>query len=134
MTAGKIIEVSAALIFHQGRLLITQRPAATHLGGLWEFPGGKLDPGESPEEALIRELKEELGINVRSSCLAPLGFASHDYDRFHLLMPLYACRKWQGNPVPREGQGLAWVGKAKLNDYLVPPADIPLIALLRDWL
>jgi 8-oxo-dGTP diphosphatase len=102
--------------------------------GLWEFPGGKVEPGESPEGALVRELHEELGIETWNSCLAPLTFASHSYDDFHLLMPLFACRKWNGIVSPREGQALAWVHAEKLKDYPMPAADIPLIPILRDWL
>ncbi len=102
--------------------------------GLWEFPGGKVEPEETPEAALIRELHEELGIETWESCLAPLTFASHRYDDFHLLMPLFACRKWEGTPMSREDQALAWVRPANLRDYEMPPADIPLIPILRDWL
>ena len=109
-------------------------PEGKTLAGLWEFPGGKLEPGERPEPALIRELKEELGIKVEEPCLAPLTFASHGYETFHLLMPLYICRKWQGTVTPREGQQLAWVRANKLRDYPMPPADIPLIAHLTDLL
>ncbi len=104
------------------------------MAGQWEFPGGKLAPGESPEEALIRELREELAIDVTASCLAPLAFASHDYDHFHLVMPLFALRQWSGRPIPQEGQSLAWVAKDRLADYPMPPADIPLVAQLRDWM
>jgi len=104
------------------------------MAGLWEFPGGKVEQGETPEAALIRELQEELGINTWASCLAPLTFASHSYDDFHLLMPLFACRKWAGTPTPRENQQLSWVRPLALRDYPMPPADIPLIAILRDWL
>ncbi|MCB2131793.1 MAG: (deoxy)nucleoside triphosphate pyrophosphohydrolase, partial [Rhodobacteraceae bacterium] len=104
------------------------------LAGLWEFPGGKVEPGESPEAALIRELHEELGIDTWKSCLAPLTFASHAYEDFHLLMPVFACRKWQGVPHAKEGQKLAWVRARDLRDYPMPPADLPLIPILRDWL
>ena len=131
----KIVLVAAvALIDRDGRVLLAQRPAGKSLAGLWEFPGGKVEPGESPETALIRELHEELGIETWSSCLAPLTFASHAYPDFHLLMPLFACRRWQGVPQPREGQNLAWVRAAELSTYPMPPADIPLIPVLRDWL
>jgi 8-oxo-dGTP diphosphatase len=104
------------------------------MAGLWEFPGGKVDPGETPEAALIRELDEELGISTHASCLAPLTFASHGYPDFHLLMPLFACRRWEGTPRSREGQALRWVRVQDLRDYPMPPADVPLIAVLRDWL
>ena len=104
------------------------------MAGLWEFPGGKVEEGETPEAALIRELKEELGIDTSASCLAPLAFASHTYDDFHLLMPLYACRRWQGCVVPLEGQQLAWVRARDLKTYPMPPADEPLLPILRDWL
>lgn len=131
----KTLLVSAvALIDVDGRVLLTQRPAGKTMAGLWEFPGGKVDAGETPEAALIRELDEELGIGTWASCLAPLTFASHSYDGFHLLMPLFACRKWTGIPAPREGQALKWVTPARLRDYPMPPADIPLIPILRDWL
>ena len=131
----KIILVSAvALIDPDGRVLLAQRPEGKSLAGLWEFPGGKVEPGESPEGALIRELKEELDIDTWSSCLAPLTFASHAYDDFHLLMPLFACRRWQGTPRANEGQRLAWVKPSALRDYPMPPADLPLIPILRDWL
>ena len=131
----KIVLVSAvALIDADGRVLLAQRPEGKSMAGLWEFPGGKVEAGETPEAALIRELKEELGINTWQSCLAPLTFASHAYPDFHLLMPLFACRKWQGNATPREGQTLAWVRPAALRDYPMPPADLPLIPILRDWL
>jgi 8-oxo-dGTP diphosphatase len=131
----KIVLVSAvALIDADGRVLLAQRPEGKSLAGLWEFPGGKVDPGETPEAALIRELREELGIETKASCLAPLTFASHSYDDFHLLMPLFACRRWEGIATGREGQTLAWVRPEKLRDYPMPPADIPLIPTLRDWL
>lgn len=131
----KIVLVSAvALIDSDGRVLLAQRPEGKSMAGLWEFPGGKVEAGESPESALIRELKEELGIDTWQSCLAPLTFASHAYPEFHLLMPLFACRKWQGIAAPREGQTLAWVRPSNLRDYPMPPADVPLIAVLRDWL
>ncbi|APZ52760.1 8-oxo-dGTP diphosphatase MutT [Salipiger abyssi] len=132
---SKIVLVSAvALIDPDGRVLLAQRPEGKSMAGLWEFPGGKVEPGESPEHALIRELQEELGIDTWESCLAPLTFASHSYETFHLLMPLYACRKWQGTPQSKEGQALKWVRARELRDYPMPPADIPLIAILRDWL
>ena len=131
----KIVLVSAvALIDPDGRVLLAQRPEGKSLAGLWEFPGGKVDPGETPEAGLIRELREELGIETKASCLAPLTFASHSYDDFHLLMPLFACRRWEGIATGREGQTLAWVRPEKLRDYPMPPADIPLIPILRDWL
>lgn len=131
----KIVLVAAvALIDRDGRVLLAQRPEGKSLAGLWEFPGGKVESGESPETALIRELYEELGIETWQSCLAPLTFASHGYEDFHLLMPLFACRRWQGVPQPREGQNLAWVRAAELSTYPMPPADIPLIPVLRDWL
>ena len=126
--------VACALIDADNRVLIAQRPEGKTLAGLWEFPGGKLEPGERPEPALIRELHEELGIITQEACLAPLTFASHGYDDFHLLMPLYVCRRWQGNVTAREGQNLAWVRANKLRDYAMPPADIPLIAHLTDLL
>jgi 8-oxo-dGTP diphosphatase len=131
----KVILVSAvALIDVDGRVLLAQRPPGKYIAGLWEFPGGKVEAGETPEAALIRELQEELGIDTWASCLAPLTFASHAYDDFHLLMPLFACRKWNGTPQAREGQTLKWVRANALKDYPMPPADIPLIPILRDWL
>lgn len=131
----RMLLVSAvALIDADGRVLLSQRPDGKELAGLWEFPGGKVEPGESPETCLIRELREELGIDTWQSCLAPLTFASHAYEDFHLLMPLYACRRWEGIPSPREGQKLSWVTPNRLRDYPMPPADKPLIPILRDWL
>ena len=131
----KVVLVAAvALIDRDGRVLLAQRPEGKTMAGLWEFPGGKVEPGETPEAALIRELHEELGIGTWASCLAPLTFASHAYEAFHLLMPLYACRRWEGIPVAREGQRLAWAKPAQLRDYPMPPADLPLIPILRDWL
>ena len=129
-----ILVVAAALIDRDGRVLLAQRPPNKSMAGLWEFPGGKVEDGESPENALIRELNEELGIDTWGSCLAPLSFASHSYEGFHLLMPLFACRKWIGTPMAMEGQVLKWVSKNDLKNYAMPPADIPLIAAIRDWL
>ena len=129
-----LLVTAVALIDPEGRVLLAQRPPGKSLAGLWEFPGGKVEPGETPELALIRELREELGIDTWASCLAPLTFASHSYEGFHLLMPLFACRKWQGIPTPHEGQTLAWVRPDRLKDYPMPPADLPLIPILRDWL
>ncbi|GAB4287296.1 MAG: (deoxy)nucleoside triphosphate pyrophosphohydrolase [Roseovarius sp.] len=129
-----VLVAAVALIDVEGRVLLAQRPAGKSMAGLWEFPGGKVEPHETPEAALIRELHEELGIDTWTSCLAPLSFASHGYERFHLLMPLYACRKWQGTPRGREGQALRWARVGELRDIPMPPADIPLIAVLRDWL
>jgi len=131
----KVVLVSAvALIDRDGRVLIAKRPEGKAMAGLWEFPGGKVEPGETPESALIRELHEELGIETWSSCLAPLTFASHTYDDFHLLMPLFACRKWDGVARPREHAALKWVGVRDLAGYPMPAADVPLVAVLRDWL
>jgi 8-oxo-dGTP diphosphatase len=115
-------------------VLLQQRPAGKEMAGLWEFPGGKVHAGETPEAALIRELREELGIDTSESCLAPIGFASHPYPKFHLLMPLFVCRVWRGQPVAHEGQALAWVRPARLADYPMPPADLPLVPLLQDLL
>ncbi|MFP7569649.1 8-oxo-dGTP diphosphatase MutT [Marivita sp. S2033] len=130
-----VVLVSAvALIDPDGRVLLAQRPQGKAMAGLWEFPGGKVEADETPERALIRELQEELGIDTWESCLAPLTFASHAYDSFHLLMPLFACRKWQGTPQSKEGQALKWVRVNQLKEYPMPPADIPLIPILRDWL
>jgi 8-oxo-dGTP diphosphatase len=131
----KTILVSAvALIDIDGRVLLGQRPEGKTMSGLWEFPGGKVEPGETPEAALVRELNEELGIDTWESCLAPLTFASHSYEKFHLLMPLFACRKWSGIPQSRENQALKWVKANELSNYPMPAADIPLIPILRDWL
>ncbi|MFP4404692.1 8-oxo-dGTP diphosphatase MutT [Rhodosalinus sp.] len=129
-----VLVAAVALIDRDGRVLLAQRPDGKSMAGLWEFPGGKVEPGETPEAALIRELNEELGIDTAASCLAPLTFASHGYPDFHLLMPLFACRKWEGVPQAREGQQLAWAAPARLRDYPMPPADLPLIPILRDWL
>ena len=134
-TSPPIVLVAAvALVDPDGRVLLAERPAGKSMAGLWEFPGGKVNAGETPEAALIRELAEELGIDVTASCLAPFTFASHTYRDFHLLMPLYVCRKWSGAPTAREGQRLAWVRPARLADYPMPPADAPLVASLRDLL
>ena len=131
----KTVLVSAvALIDRDGRVLLAQRPEGKSMAGLWEFPGGKVEGGETPEAALVRELHEELGIETWNSCLAPLTFASHTYDDFHLLMPLFACRKWDGIVQPKEGQTLKWVYPKDFSNYPMPPADIPLIPILRDWL
>ena len=133
--AGPMVLVAAvALVDVDGRVLLARRPAGKAMAGLWEFPGGKLAPGETPEAALVRELREELDIDTRESCLAPIGFASHAYADFHLLMPLFVCRTWTGTMRPVEGQELTWVRPARLGDYPMPPADAPLIALLRDLL
>ena len=129
-----LLVVAVALVDEDSRVLIAQRPPGKALAGLWEFPGGKLEPGERPEAALIRELREELGIEVRHACLAPLSFASHAYDDFHLLMPLYICRRWEGFVQSREGQALKWVRAPQLRDHPMPPADAPLIAPLVDLL
>ena len=135
VTALPIVLVAAvALVDSDGRVLLAERPAGKHLAGTWEFPGGKVHDGETPEAALIRELDEELGISVHESCLAPFTFASHTYETFHLLMPLYICRKWQGIVMPREGQRLKWVRPAQFGQYPMPPADKPLVAMLRDLL
>ncbi len=129
-----VLVAACALVDAEGRVLLAQRPPGKSLAGLWEFPGGKIDPGETPEEALVRELREELGIDTSESCLAPLAFASHDYDTFHLLMPLYVCRIWKGEAAAREGQTLRWVRPNQMAALPMPPADIPLVAILRDWL
>ena len=127
-----VLVVAVALVDADKRVLLSQRPEGKALAGLWEFPGGKLDPGERPEAALIRELREELGITVKEACLAPLTFASHAYPDFHLLMPLYICRRWEGVPQGLEGQKLAWVRVNDMRTYPMPPADEPLIPMLRD--
>ena len=131
----KVVLVSAvALVDRDGRVLLAQRPEGKSMAGLWEFPGGKVEAGETPEHALIRELQEELGIDTWASCLSPLTFASHSYDDFHLLMPLFICRKWEGIPAPKEGQSLKWVRPKDMRDYPMPAADVPLIPILRDLL
>jgi len=129
-----VIVVACALTDMEGRVLIAQRPESKRNGGLWEFPGGKMEAGETPEAALIREIQEELGVLLRDKCLAPLTFASHAYDDFHLLMPLYVCRRWEGEITPQEGQKIAWARTSNLANYPFVPADIPLIPMLRDWL
>jgi 8-oxo-dGTP diphosphatase len=129
-----ILVVAVALVDVDGRVLIAQRPEGKSMAGLWEFPGGKVETGETPEHALIRELQEEIGIDVTENCLAPFTFASHRYDDFHLLMPLYVCRVWEGMVVPKEGQILKWVRPLQLKEYPMPPADVPLVAMLRDLL
>lgn len=129
-----VLVAAGALVDPDGRVLIARRPEGKAMAGLWEFPGGKVAAGETPEAALIREFQEELAIDTRESCLAPIAFASHRYDDFHLLMPLYVCRVWQGTPTACEGQELAWVRPARLSDYEMPPADAPLVAMLRDLL
>ncbi len=134
MPPSVVIVVACALIDADGRVLLAKRPEGRSMAGLWEFPGGKLEAGETPEAALIRELREELGIEVWPTCLAPFTFASHAYDAFHLLMPLYVCRKWGGDVVAREGQELNWVRANRLGDYQMPPADEPLRTMLRDLL
>jgi 8-oxo-dGTP diphosphatase len=135
-TAGRLLVLVAAcaLVDVDGRVLVAQRPPGKPMAGLWEFPGGKLHAGETPERCLIRELKEELDVDTEASCLAPLTFASHGYDGFHLLMPLYVCRVWRGDPVPREGQALRWVRPRELRALPMPPADLPLIPVLEELL
>ncbi|WP_421856936.1 8-oxo-dGTP diphosphatase MutT [Oricola sp.] len=131
----KIVLVAAcALLDADNRILLAQRPPGKAMAGLWEFPGGKIEAGETPEETLIRELHEELGIETEAACLSPLTFASHAYDDFHLLMPLFVCRKYRGIPMAREGQALKWVRAHALRDYPMPPADVPLIPVLQDLL
>lgn len=129
-----VLVVACALVDTDGRVLICKRPEGKALAGLWEFPGGKVEPGEGPEAALIREMHEELGITITASCLAPFVFASHSYETFHLLMPLYLCRRWEGVVVAKEHAALAWVKPNALSDYPMPPADAPLVAYLRDFL
>ena len=132
--ANIVLVVAVALVDRDDRVLLARRPAGKAMAGLWEFPGGKIQPGETPEAALIRELDEELGIDTEESCLAPIAFASHAYAEFHLLMPLFVCRVWRGTPRPREGQQLAWVRPSEMRDWPMPPADVPLVAQLRDLL
>lgn len=129
-----VLVVAVALVDADGRVLLAQRPPGKSLAGLWEFPGGKVHADETPEAALVRELKEELGIDTAASCLAPFTFASHSYETFHLLMPLYVCRVWEGEVTAMEGQTLAWVYPNRMGDYPMPPADVPLVAMLRDLL
>lgn len=134
MSVTLVLVAACALVDADGRVLLTERPAGKMMAGLWEFPGGKIEAGERPEDTLIRELKEELDIVVREPCLAPLTFASHAYDDFHLLMPLYICRRWEGIVAPKEGQRLAWVRPNRLCDYKMPPADEPLVSHLTTLL
>ena len=134
MSIKLVLVAACALIDADGRVLLTERPASKTMAGLWEFPGGKIEPGERPEQTLIRELKEELAIVVQEPCLAPLTFASHAYPDFHLLMPLYVCRRWDGLVTPQEGQRLAWVRPQRLREYKMPPADEPLVAHLMTLL
>ena len=135
MAQSRLVLVAAcALVDPDGRVLIAQRPEGKSMAGLWEFPGGKVEQGERPEDTVIRELHEELSITVREACLAPLTFASHAYPDFHLLMPLYICRRWEGTVMPREGQAIKWVRPRDLNSFPMPPADLPLIPMLRDLL
>lgn len=129
-----ILVAAAALVDSDGRILLAQRPEGKSMAGLWEFPGGKVDDGETPEFALMRELEEELGIETRPTCFSPVAFASHSYDDFHLLMPVFVCRNWRGDVVAKEHQALKWVRPNEMHDYPMPAADIPLIAILRDVL
>jgi 8-oxo-dGTP diphosphatase len=129
-----VLVVAAALVDSDGRVLIAQRPDGKQLAGQWEFPGGKVEDGETPENALIRELQEELGITVRQACLAPFVFASHTYETFHLLMPLYLIRRWEGEPEAREHKALKWVRPNDMRNYEMPPADLPLVAWLQDFI
>lgn len=134
MSKPVVLVAAAALVDADGRVLIAQRPEGRSMAGLWEFPGGKVEPGETPEQALVRELREELSIEVCETCLAPFTFASHSYQHFHLLMPLFLCKRWDGEISAREGQQLKWVRASRLADYAMPPADLPLIPWLRDLL
>ena len=134
MAKPVLLVVACALVDADGRVLLAQRPQGKSLAGLWEFPGGKVDDGETPEEALIRELREEIGVETQAACLAPLTFASHSYETFHLLMPLFVCRRYSGIPMAREGQVLKWVRPKHMRDYPMPPADLPLISILMDLL
>ena len=134
MGLPRLLVAAAALVDIDGRVLLAQRPPGKSLAGLWEFPGGKVRDGETPEAALVRELKEELAIDITESCLAAFTFASHAYETFHLLMPLYLCRVWRGTPAPVEGQVLKWVRPLDMRHYPMPAADSPLVAMLRDWL
>jgi 8-oxo-dGTP diphosphatase len=134
MNKPTVLVAACALVDVDGRVLIAQRPDGKQLAGLWEFPGGKVEPGETPEEALVRELREELDIEVAQACLAPFVFTSFTYESFHLLMPLWLCRRWSGTVRAREHKALAWVKPARLGDYPMPPADVPLVAYLRDFL
>ncbi len=129
-----LLVVAVALVDNDGRVLLTQRPEGKKLAGMWEFPGGKVEPNEAPEAALLRELREELDLDISAACLAPYTFASHSYEDFHLLMPLYVCRRWSGQPRPREGQAMKWVRPVKMGELPMPPADVPLVAMLRDLL
>ncbi len=134
MSRDILLVVACALVDDDGRVMLAKRPEGRSMAGMWEFPGGKVDPGETPEMALIRELNEELSIDVTEACLAPFTFASHTYPEFHLLMPLYVCRRWEGEIEPREGQEIAWVRPNRMAAYEMPPADVPLVAMLRDLL
>jgi 8-oxo-dGTP diphosphatase len=129
-----LLVAACALVDPDRRVLIAQRPEGKHLAGFWEFPGGKVEPGETPEQTIIRELREELSVNVTEACLAPLTFASHDYGEFHILLPLFVCRRWEGRPEPRETQQIRWVRANRLRDFSMPPADEPLISHLADLL
>jgi 8-oxo-dGTP diphosphatase len=129
-----VLVAAAALIDTDGRVLLARRPEGKAMAGLWEFPGGKVEAGERPEQTVIREFSEELGVTIQEACLAPFAFASHGYDDFHLLMPVFVCRRWDGTPHPKEGQTLAWVHPREMKNYPMPPADVPLVAQLRDLL